>query len=132
MKRDAEAHAEDDRKKRELIDARNRAEQQAFEMEKQLKEHGDKIPAGDRSAVESAISHVREVAKGNDAAAIQKAVDNLSTAAQNMGKVIYEEMAKQQAAASGGRPAGASSGDGGAAAGKADEDVIDAEYEVKK
>ncbi len=131
MKRDAEAHAEDDRKKRELIDARNRAEQQAFEMEKQLKEHGDKIPAGDRSAVESAISHVREVAKGDDSAAIQKAVENLSAAAQNMGKVIYEEMAKQQAAA-GARPGrGEPSGEEGAAA-KADEDVIDAEYEVKK
>jgi molecular chaperone DnaK len=134
MKREADAHAEEDRRKRELIDARNRAEHQAFEVEKQLKEYGERIPAGDRATVESAISNVREVAKGDDANAIQKATENLTAAAQTIGKIIYEEMARKQAAAGGaaGRGAPGEGEPAGAGAGKPGEDVIDAEYEVKK
>ncbi|HEY3242339.1 MAG TPA: molecular chaperone DnaK [Phycisphaerae bacterium] len=135
MKRDADAHAEEDRRKRELIDARNRAEATAYEIEKQLKEYGDKIPAGDRATVESAISNVREVAKGDDASAIQKATENLNSAAQNIGKIIYEEMARKQGAAGGATGRGPGPGEAepaGAGAHRPGEDVIDAEYEVKK
>ena len=127
MKKDAEAHAAEDIKKKELIESRNRAEQLAYEIEKQLKEHGDKIPADERGKVESAISRLREVAKGDDADAIKKATETLMEASQTIGKIMYEQVAKQQAAAGG--AAGAASAEAGA---KKDDDVIDAEYEVKK
>jgi molecular chaperone DnaK len=127
MKKDAEAHAAEDIKKKELIESRNRAEQLAYEIEKQLKEHGDKIPADERGKVESAISRLREVAKGDDADAIKKATETLMEASQTIGKIMYEQVAKQQAAAGG--AAGAAPADAGA---KKDDDVIDAEYEVKK
>jgi len=133
MKRDAAEHAADDLKKRELIDARNQAEHVAYEIEKQLKEHGDKVPADERSNIESAISHARETAKGDDADAIKKATESLSTAAQTIGKIVYEEMAKQQGAqgASPGTDPGGPPPGGGEQPPQTDEDVIDAEYSVK-
>jgi molecular chaperone DnaK len=133
MKRDAESHAADDIKKKELVESRNRGEHLAYEMEKQLKEHGDKIPANERSNVENAINHVREVIKGDDAEAMKKATESLMEASQTIGKILYEEAARQQggADASGGEAAGATSPPGGGGD-KKDEDVIDAEYEVKK
>ena len=133
MKKDAEMHAADDIKKKELIEARNQAEHMAYEVEKQLKEHGDKVPAEDRGKVESAISNVREVAKGDDADAIRKATETLMQTSQTIGKIIYEEAAKQQAAA--GAPQGPPPPPPGADSGgeaKKDDDVIDAEFEVKK
>ncbi|MFQ5495062.1 MAG: Hsp70 family protein, partial [Phycisphaerae bacterium] len=131
MKKEAEAHAADDLKKAELIKLRNQSENAAYQIEQQLKEHGDKIPADTRSKVESAINNMREVLKGDDAEAIKKANDALMTEAQTIGKIVYEEVAKQAAAAG---PAAAADGADEAAtadtAPKAD-DVIDAEFEVK-
>ncbi len=136
MRKDAESHAEEDTKKRELIDAKNQADQIAYQTEKTLKEHGEKVPAEERSKVESAISNLKEVAKTDDAGAIKKAIENVMTASQALGKIIYEEAAKEAAAQ---QPAGAEApgGDGKgepakAAAGKKDDDVIDAEFEVKE
>ena len=136
MRKDAESHAEEDKKKRELIDAKNQADQIAYQTEKTLKEHGEKVPAEERSKVESAISNLKEVAKTDDAGAIKKAIENVMTASQALGKIIYEEAAKESAAQ---QPAGAEApgGDGKgepakAAAGKTDDDVIDAEFEVKE
>ncbi|MCZ6817188.1 MAG: molecular chaperone DnaK [Planctomycetota bacterium] len=136
MRKDAESHAEEDKKKRELIDAKNQADQIAYQTEKTLKEHGEKVPAEERSKVESAISNLKEVAKTDDAGAIKKAIENVMTASQALGKIIYEEAAKESAAQ---QPAGAEApgGDGKgepatAAAGKKDDDVIDAEFEVKE
>ncbi|HNO78567.1 MAG TPA: molecular chaperone DnaK [Phycisphaerae bacterium] len=134
MKRDAQEHAAEDVKKKELVEARNRAEQLAFETEKQLKEHGDKVSAETRGKVESAVSALREAAKGDDADAIKKSSDNLMQEAQEIGKIIYEEMAKQQAAQ---QAAGGTAESAGAdAAPESDtaknEDVIDAEFEVKE
>ncbi len=128
MKEDAKAHAADDLKKKEVIEARNRAEHLAYETEKQLKEHGDKVSADVRSNVESAISQLRETAKGDDADAIKKASENLMHQAQEIGKIVYEEMAKQQAAGGGAAP-GDEAESGGEQ--KADEDVIDADFTVK-
>jgi molecular chaperone DnaK len=99
MKQDAKEHAADDLKKKELVDARNQAEGMCFQMENQLKEHGDKVPADLRGKVESAISQLKETAKGDDADAIKKATENLMQEAQEIGKIVYEEMAKQQQAA---------------------------------
>ncbi len=141
MRKDAEAHAEEDKKKRELIDARNQADQTVYQTEKTLKEHGEKVPADERSKVESAIGNLKDVMKGDDAGAIKKAVENVMTASQALGKIIYEEAAKAGATAepAGGGAAGDASAAGpaeretaGAAAGKKDDDVIDAEFEVKE
>jgi len=133
MKRDAKEHAADDLKKKELIDARNQAEHLAFQIEGQLKEHGDKVPANVRGNVESAVTNLREKAKGEDADAIKKATENLMQQAQEIGKIVYEEMAKEQKAK------GASPGPGGQSPSDAseppdsakDEDVIDADFTVK-
>jgi molecular chaperone DnaK len=113
MKQDAKEHAADDLKKKELVDARNQAEGMCFQMENQLKEHGDKVPADLRGKVESAISQLKETAKGDDADAIKKATENLMQEAQEIGKIVYEEMAKQQqaaGAAGGGGPGGSPGG----------------------
>ena len=130
MKKEAAEHAADDEKLAELVDARNNAEHLAYETEKQLKEHGEKIPADERGKVEQAVSHLREVAKGDDTDAIRKATEALMESAQTIGKLIYEEAAKAQAAAGapGATPDAEPTGDEPP---KGD-DVIDADFEVKE
>jgi molecular chaperone DnaK len=122
MKREAEENASADKQRRELIDLRNQAEQVVYGTKKAMTDLGDKVPAATRSSIESAISNVEERVKGDDPAAIQKALDALNTAAQELGKISYES-AKADA------PAGGAAG--GADAGAKKDDVIDAEYEVK-
>ena len=119
MKREAEANADADKKRRELVDLRNQAEQIVYGTKKAMTDLGDKVPAATRSAVESAISNVEERVKSDDPAAIQKALDALNQAAQELGKISYES-------AKAGGDAGAAT-DGA----KPKDDVIDAEYEVK-
>ncbi len=118
MKREAEANADADKKRRELVDLRNQAEQIVYGTKKAMTDLGEKVPAALRSSIESAISNVEERVKADDAAAIQKALDALNQAAQELGKISYES-----AKAEGG--AGATDG------AKPKDDVIDAEYEVK-
>ncbi|MEE9296427.1 MAG: molecular chaperone DnaK [Phycisphaerae bacterium] len=129
MKQEAETHAEEDSKARELVDARNHSDQMIYQTEKMLKEHGDKVPATERGAVESAVSNLKEVAKADDAAAIQKAIDNVMESSQTLGKIIYEEAARAAESVSGGEQAAASESDGKDSGDK--DDVIDAEFEVK-
>jgi len=128
MKKEAEQSAAEDLKKAERAKIRNEAEHAAYVIEQQLKEHGDKIPADERGKVEASINNVREAMKGDDADAIKKAHDKLMQDAQAIGKIVYEQTAQQQAAAAGvSQPSG---GGEGQAPGK-DDDVIDAEFEVK-
>ncbi|OWY72736.1 molecular chaperone DnaK [cyanobacterium TDX16] len=133
MRKEAESHAEEDKKKRELIDARNQADQIVYQTEKTLKEHGEKVPAGERSKVEGAVSNLKDVIKNDDAGAIKRAIENVMSASQELGKIIYEEAAKASAAA-GSASAGGEGAAPGAASGSAkkEDDVIDAEFEVKK
>ncbi|HJQ79966.1 MAG TPA: molecular chaperone DnaK, partial [Lacipirellulaceae bacterium] len=77
MRKEAESHAEEDKKKRELIEARNQADSMAYQVEKTIKSQGDKLKESDKAALESAIARVREAAKGEDAAAIKSAVGDL-------------------------------------------------------
>jgi molecular chaperone DnaK len=133
MKRDAEANAESDRKQRELIDTRNKADQLVYQVRQQLEEHGEKISSEVRGKIESAISNVEARVKEDDGKAIEKAVDELNKAAMEMGKEIYEKVGAQGAA--GGAPGaeGAGPAPGGESPkGKKGDDVIDAEYEVKE
>ncbi|MEX0887260.1 MAG: molecular chaperone DnaK [Phycisphaeraceae bacterium] len=127
MKKDAEEHAEEDRKQRELVDLRNQAESVVYQIRKQLDEHGDKVDAETRSHIESALSSVEEKVKGDDAEAIKRALEELNKQAQELGKAVYQTAGQQpggDASASGG-----GEGDGGKGGG---DDVIDAEYEVKE
>ncbi len=99
MTQDAEAHAEEDRKRREVIDLKNQADQLVYSTEKTLKEHGDKVSSETRGKIESAVNNLKEATKGEDGGAIKKAIENLTEAGQELGKVLYEEAAKKQAAA---------------------------------
>ena len=126
MKKDAETHAEEDRKQLELAEARNKASQRCFQLEKQMKEHADKLSDDDRAPLEQAINKVKEKAEGDDAAVINSAVDELEQTAQAFGKVLYESAESSEGAAG---PGGAESD--GAESSDAD-DAIDAEFEVKK
>jgi len=128
MKADAEMHAEDDKKQRELVDARNKADHFVYSTKKSLEEHGDKVSDEVKSKIESAITAVEEAIKGEDVEAINKAVETLATDSQELGKAVYEaEAAKQQA--EGGAPGSEDAAPEAEA--EADEDVIDADYEVK-
>jgi len=141
MTRDAEVNAEEDKKKRELVDLKNQADQVAYSTEKTLKEHGDKVSAETRGNIENAMNNLKETLKGDDADAITKAMENLSTAGQELGKILYEEAAKKQAESAGAQPDAAGPAPGpGVAAGVQPEspaskpggdDVIDAEFEAK-
>jgi molecular chaperone DnaK len=134
MTKDAETHAEEDKKKREVIDLKNQADQLIYSTEKTLKEHGDKVSAETRGKIESAVNNLKEAVKGEDADAITKATENLSTAGQELGKVLYEEAAKKQAAsATTGKAESATAGPPpeGEVKRKQPDDVIDAEFEAK-
>ncbi|QOJ16402.1 MAG: molecular chaperone DnaK [Phycisphaeraceae bacterium] len=134
MKREAEAHAAEDKARRELVDLKNRAEQIVYSTRKSLEEHGAKVSADTRGAIESALSNLEDKIKGDDKSAIEKALKNLETASIELGKAVYEATAANAAGAPGTGSVGGAGGAGGAAgtaAGKKDDDIIDAEYEVK-
>jgi molecular chaperone DnaK len=124
MKRDAEAHAEDDRKKREFAEAKNDAENRIHLIEKTFKEAGDKITEADKAPINAAITKVRDAIGRNDLAAVKAATAELETAANAMTQHLYSKAGQPGAGptASPGTPPGGKGGD----------DVIDAEYEVKK
>jgi molecular chaperone DnaK len=123
MRRDAESHAADDKRKRELIDARNQADQMVYSLEKLLKEHEAKISESDRAPIRAAIEKVKTAQKGDDVNAINQAVNELQQASHAMSQHLYS----QGGPPAGGPTDGAPSGDG-----KPKDDVIDAEFEVKK
>ncbi|MGE3805274.1 MAG: molecular chaperone DnaK [Gemmataceae bacterium] len=131
MRKDAESHASEDKKKRELIDARNNADQIIYQTEKLLKEHGDKLSETDKAPILAAVEKVKQAASGEDVAAIKQAIDNLMQASQAMAQHLYKD-AGAAAGAAGGPPPGGPSGDGSEGESKGKDDVIDAEFEVKK
>ncbi|MDH4202679.1 MAG: molecular chaperone DnaK [Phycisphaerae bacterium] len=135
MAKDAEAHAEEDKKRREVVDLKNQADQLVYSTEKTLKEHGEKVSSEIRGNIESALNNLKETAKGEDGDAIKKAIENLGQASQELGKILYEEAAKQQAAAGGDQPAPEADQQGpqeGEVRRKGGDDVIDAEFESKE
>mgnify|MGYP000852012393 FL=1 len=131
MVKDAEAHAAEDERKKKLIDVRNQADQVVYSTEKTLKEHGDKVDAATRGEIEQAINRLKDAQKTDDAGTIEKAIENLTQVSFKLGEAVYKATGKGPEA--GGPPpgAGAAAGDSGRPAGK-EEDVIDAEYEVKE
>lgn len=125
MKKDAEEHAEDDRKKRRLVDARNQAENLVYQSRKQLEEHGEKVGPEIRSNIESVANSLEERVKGDDAEAIERGIKELEAALQELGKAVYEKTASAQ-------PDGGSGDSASSDGGGSEDDVIDAEYEVKQ
>ncbi len=129
MKRDAEAHAAEDKARRELIDLKNQGEQLVHSTRKSLEEHGDKISSEARGNIESAISNLEGKLKEDDKSALEAAMKQLNDASIELGKAVYEATASQ-AGEGGAAPGAAPQGEAGGEA-KQDDDVIDAEYEVK-
>jgi len=125
MRRDAEDHAGEDKRKRELAESRNQAEQMAYQTEKLMKEMGDKLTENDKAPITAAIEKVRSAAKGEDVGAIKTALDQLQQASYAMSQQLYKGAGAQPG---GPQPGGAEPQAGG----QNKEDVIDAEYEVKK
>jgi molecular chaperone DnaK len=118
MIKDAESHAEEDRRQRELAEARNVAENAAYQAEKQLSELGDKVDSSAKEEIEAAIKDVRDSLGSEDASEIKAKSDALQSAFQKVSEQIYAAAAQEQAAAS---------GDGAAQNGAGDEEVVDAE-----
>jgi molecular chaperone DnaK len=131
MTKEAEAHADEDKKKREVVDLKNQADQLIYSTEKTLKEHGEKVSAETRGKIESAANNLKEVLKGEDADAMKKAIENLGTASQELGKVLYEEAAKKQAASAPTGQAEQAPPPQEEVKTKKPDDVIDAEFEAK-
>ncbi|MEI6562241.1 MAG: molecular chaperone DnaK [Verrucomicrobiota bacterium] len=127
MQKEAELHAEEDKKAKEAIEVRNNADSLAYQCEKQVKDLGDKIPADKKSEIESAIKAVREALKGSDTDAIKSAYDTLQNKFQAVSEELYKHAAEQAQAGGAEQAAGA---DAGAAKPKKEGDVVDAEFEV--
>jgi molecular chaperone DnaK len=121
MMREAERFAEEDRRRREVAEARNMADNLAYQTEKTLKDQGDKLSDADRRAVEQALGEVKDALKSDDVARIKTASDALVTASHKLAEQIYHTSQGQQGDASG---AGAEAGDHKASS---DDDVVDAE-----
>jgi len=131
MRKEAESHAEEDKKLRTLVDKRNQADALVYQVEHTLKEHGDKLGADDRASIEKAIGEVHEALKGEDPARIDRAVEALNQASHSLAKMLYQQQG--QGAQAG---AGQAAGPGQAAPSEekkgGDDDVIDADFEVKE
>ncbi len=125
MRKDAESHADEDKKKRALIEARNDAESRCYQLEKLIKQQGDKLKDSDKTALEAAIAKVREAAKGEDAVKIKSAIGELEAASHAMSEALYKSAAAGDTAAAGDATSEAPASD------SADDDAIDAEFEVK-
>jgi molecular chaperone DnaK len=119
MVKEAQEHAEEDKKRRAAIEARNHGDSLIYATEKSLKEHGDKLAAEDRSSIETAISELRGVLDSEDADTIRTKSDALAQASMKLGEALYKAQQTE-----GGGPGDTSGGDGGAGDG-----VVDAEFE---
>jgi molecular chaperone DnaK len=136
MVKDAELNAADDKKKLELVQARNQGDASVHSVKKSLTEYGDKLEAGEKEKIEAAVKALEEALKGEDKAAIDAKTEALMTASQKLGEKMYaDQQAAAQAAAG---PAGAAGGGGGASGAESasrpvDDNIVDAEVkEVKK
>src|SRR5437016_3193640 len=106
MRKDAELHADDDRKRKEEIEARNEADNSVYRTEKMLKDSGDKLSGDNKSKIESALNEVREALKGSDAAAIKSASEKLNEAWQAVSTELYKAASEKARAAQGKGPQG--------------------------
>ena len=120
MVRDAEQHAEDDRRRKEEAEVRNAADNLVYQTEKVLREQGDKVSVDERSAVEGPLSDLRNALQGNDNGAIKEATDRLMSASQAFSQKLYESAARDTNAAG-------TSASGQGAGSVNDDEIVDAE-----
>jgi len=132
MRREAETHAAEDKKRRENIELKNQGENVAYQTEKTLKEYGDKVTAETRGQIESALNALRDALKSDDGDRIKRSLENLNQVSSKLGEEMYKAQGGPGGAAPGGRAPEANTDRGAAGGAKKDEDVIDAEYEVKE
>jgi molecular chaperone DnaK len=136
MVRDAESHAEEDKKAKERVEAVNQADSLVYQTEKMLRDYGDKVSPEDRANIEQEVEKTKNAINDGDPETIKQATESLTQASYKISEMMYREAASQQAAsgaASGGEPGGQEEGEAAgeeASAGGAEEDVVDAEYEV--
>jgi molecular chaperone DnaK len=125
--KDAELHADEDKKKRELVDARNAADSQIYSIEKSLKEASDKIDPSTKTEIENAIATLKKAMEGEDAEEIKRRSEELTQVSHKIAEVLYAQ-ASQQAQAQ----AGSEAGTGATESAKKDEEVVDADFEEVK
>ena len=125
MKQEAEANAELDKTRRELIETRNKAEMLVYEVEKSVGEHGDMLDEAEKTAIDEAKKAVKEVIEGDDQAAIESKMEELQKASYKLAEKVYKEQQAQQA------QAGPEAGPTQSEAHEKKDDVIDADFEVK-
>ena len=125
MVKEAESHAEEDKKRREGVEAKNQGEALVHSTEKMLTDFGDKVPEGDRSAVESALSELKEALQGEDQERIKSSVDAVAQASMKLGEAMYQASQSAEGAAGGGEA-------GGQPEGGAKDDVVDVDFEEVK
>ena len=122
--RDAQTHTEEDKKRRKAAEAKNQADTLLYQTEKNLKEHGDKVSAEDRTKIEEAVTALKKAMEGNDPDAIESATQSLTTASHKLAEEMYKKASATSATGEGAAPGGESPN--GA---KTDEKVVDAEFE---
>ena len=127
--REAEAHTEEDNKKKEMIEARNQADSLIYSVEKNIKEFGDKISAAEKTRIDEAIARIKKAMEGEDLTEIKAAQEELTTASHKLAEAMYAKASEPHGGAQGGPEAG---GHAGAGAGKKDDDVVDADFEDVK
>ena len=132
MVRDAEANAEEDKRLKEVAEAHNQGDALVHSTSKALTEHGDKLDAAEKTAIEAAIKELEEALKSNDKALIEAKSTALSTVAQKLGEKMYADMQAQQAAGDAAGAAAGAQASGGGSNKPADDDVVDADFKEVK
>jgi molecular chaperone DnaK len=124
--RDAQTHTEEDKKRRKAAEAKNQADNLLYQTEKNLKEHGDKISADDRTKIEEAVTALKKAMEGTDPDAIESATQALTTASHKLAEEMYKKASASAATGAGTDTGGGAESPNGA---KTDEKVVDAEFE---
>ncbi|MCX5831944.1 MAG: molecular chaperone DnaK [Deltaproteobacteria bacterium] len=130
--REAEAHTEEDSKKKEMIEARNQADSLIYSVEKNVKEFGEKISAAEKTRIEEAIARVKKAMEGDDLTEIKAAQEELTNASHKLAEAMYAKASELHAGAAGAQGGPEAGGRAGAGAGKKDDDVVDADFEDVK
>jgi molecular chaperone DnaK len=129
MVKDAEAHAEEDKRRRELVEARNNADALIHTTERTLTESGDKVPQGDRDAVQQAVQALKDTLGSEDAAQIKAKTEALAQASMKLGEALYKAQQAEQAGAGDGGPTSGGTGGSGAGGSGGSDKVVDADFE---
>jgi molecular chaperone DnaK len=130
--REAEAHAEEDKRRKELIETRNHADSLVYSVEKNVKEFGDKVDAAEKTKIEEAITKTKKALEGDDIEAIKKAQDELMTVSHKLAEAMYAKTAGGQGGPGADGGAQQQAGDQQQASGKKNDDVVDADFEEVK